>query len=517
MKADLLLAGGAVRTLGRTGLRPLSHLAVGGGRVLAAGGREVLQLSGRGTRVVDLRGGAVLPGFNDPHAHVVYHALSGYGADLTGCRTIAELQRRLRRVGDRLPPGAWLLGRGYSPLELEGGRPPHRSELDAATGDRPCFVDDRGGHSRVANTAALAAAGLGPGSPDPPGGQLGREADGSLDGRLLESAMRLVADHQPPPPFEQRWDGVQRTLRLLASRGITSVGAAVNRGFADDHRVYARLAEAGRLEVRVNEFLSWELLPALRELGFASGGAGALVRFGPVKVFVDGGASSGTAAFRGGSGPPGPWRTPPGELARLVRDANSAGLQVAAHCVGDGAIEAMIEAVEAAQADGPRGLRHRVEHCTFCPPDLQRRLAAAGMVAVMQPLFAPFGRERLAAELGPGSQRHLAAHRDLAAAGVRIAFSSDLPVVPDPNPWAGLAAAVGDPVQPMTRLQALRAYTAGGAWTSFEERVKGTLDAGRLADFQVYDEDPLTLSPEKWTALRPRLVALAGRPVLGSF
>src|SRR5579859_993541 len=273
MKADLILAGGAVRTLGRAGLRPFSHLAVGGGLVLAVGGREVLDLKGPRTRVVELSGAAVLPGFNDPHAHVVYHALSSFGADLTGSRNIAELQRRLRRSAGRLAPGAWLLGRGYSPLELAEARPPHRSELDAVTGDRPCFVDDRGGHSRVANSAALAAAGLGPGSPDPPGGSLGRDPDGSLDGRLLESAMRLVADHQPPPPFEQRWNGVQRTLRLLASRGITSVGAAVNRGFADDHRVYARLVEAGRLRVRVNEFLSWELLPALRELGFASGGA----------------------------------------------------------------------------------------------------------------------------------------------------------------------------------------------------------------------------------------------------
>lgn len=514
MKADLILAGGAVRTLGRSGLKPHANLAVAGGRVLAVGGPEVIDLRGPGTRVVDLAGAAVLPGFNDPHAHVVYHALSSYGADLTGSRSIAEMQRRLGLAAGKLAPGAWLLGRGYSSLELAEGRPPHRAELDAVTGDRPAFVDERGGHSRVANSAALAAAGLGPGSPDPPGGGLGRDPDGSLDGRLLESAMRLVADRQPPPPFEQRWDGVQRTLRLLASRGITSVGAAVNRGFADDHRVYARLAESGRLRVRVNEFLSWELLPALRRLGFASGGAGDLVRFGPVKVFVDGGASSGSAAFRGLDGP---WRTPPAELSELVRDAHAAGLQVAAHCIGDGAIEAMVAAVEAAQAERPRRLRHRVEHCTYCPPDLQRRLAAVGMVAVMQPLFASLGRSRLAAEIGAGAEAHLAAHRDLEVAGVRVAFSSDLPVTPEPSPWPGLAAAVADPLQPLTALQALRAYTVAGAWTSFEEGVKGTLEPGRWADFQVYREDPLALPPSGWPALRPRLVALAGRPVRGSF
>jgi predicted amidohydrolase YtcJ len=513
MKADLILAGGRIRSLGRHGLRPSSHLAVAGGLVVALGGREVMELRGSGTAVVELDGGGVLAGFNDPHAHVVYHALSSYGADLTGSRSIAELQGRLRRVASRLAPGAWLLGRGYSEIELAEGRPPRRAELDEAAGDRPCFVDHRGGHSRVANTAALGAAGLGPASPDPSGGSLGRNPDGSLDGELRETAMRLVADVQPPPPFEQRHAGVQATLRLLASRGITSVGAAVNRGFADDHRVYSMLAEEGRLRVRVNEFLSWELLPALRRLGFATGGAGHLVRFGPVKVFVDGGAGSGTAAFRTGDGP---WRTPPAELSELVMEAQAGGLQVAAHCVGDAAIEAMLEAVEAAQRAHPGRLRHRVEHCTYCPPDLRLRLARAGMVAVMQPLFSSFGRARLAAEIGPGTERDVAAHRDLLEAGVRVAFSSDLPVVPDPDPWAGLAAAVTDVEQPLTPLQALRAYTVAGAWTSFEEDVKGSLEVGRLADFQVYAGDPLELPPSEWPALRPRLVALAGRPVSGS-
>src|SRR4030081_3129205 len=146
MKADLILAGGRIRSLGRRGLRPSSHLAVAGGLVVALGGREVMELGGSSTRVVELDGGGVLPGFNDPHAHVVYHALSSYGADLTGSRNIAELQRRLRRVASRLAPGAWLLGRGYSEIELAEGRPPRRAEVDEATGDRPSFVDHRGGH-----------------------------------------------------------------------------------------------------------------------------------------------------------------------------------------------------------------------------------------------------------------------------------------------------------------------------------------------------------------------------------
>ena len=172
----------------------------------------------------------------------------------------------------------------------------------------------------------------------------------------------------------------------------------------------------------------------------------------------------------------------------------------------------MVTAVEAAQSGRVAG-RHRVEHCTYCPPDLRARLAGAGMAAVMQPLFSSFGRVRLGAEIGPGAERDVAAHRDLLAAGVTVAFSSDLPVVADPNPWPGISAAVTDPEQPLTALQALRAYTVAGAWTSFEEGRKGTLEAGRQADFQVYTRDPLELPPGDWPALRPRLVALAGRPV----
>src|SRR5438105_13050868 len=183
MKADLLLTGGRVRTLGRSGLRVFSHLASGGGLVLSVGGEELLGLKGPKTRVLKLGGAAVLPGFNDPHAHVVYHGLSSFGADLTGSRSIAELQARLRVVANRLRPGEWLLGRGYSEHDLAEGRPPTRAELDAATPDRPAFVGHRGGHARVANPPPRGAAGLRPARPEPPGGPRRRGAGARRVGR----------------------------------------------------------------------------------------------------------------------------------------------------------------------------------------------------------------------------------------------------------------------------------------------------------------------------------------------
>jgi predicted amidohydrolase YtcJ len=511
-RPSLILAGGRIRTLGRSGLKVHSHLAVEAGRVLAVGGVEVMGLAGRGSRVLSLRGAWVLPGFNDAHAHVVYFGLTSFGANLEGSRSIAEMQRRLARAAARMPAGEWLIGRGYSSPELEEGRPPTRWELDTAVGRRPAYIDERGGHSRVASTAALELAGISAGSADPPGGSIGRDGSGLPDGRLAESAMRLVADHQPPPDLDRRKLGILRCQRLLLSRGVTSVGAAVNRGFADDLRAFQELAASGRLRLRVNEFLSWELLKAASSLGLRASYGHDQVRAGPIKVFVDGGAAAGAVALRGS---PDHWRTPPTELRELVARASAAGLQVAAHAIGDAAIEAMCDAVESA---GPAalGLRHRVEHCTACPPDLQARLARLGMVAVMQPLFRSYAQGAGALAFGKGLAPHLAAHASLIRAGVRVAFSSDLPVTPEPSPWLGLAAAVAGGPESLSLLAALRAYTSAGAWASFEEAGKGVLEPGLLADLQIYEEDPLAQPPSYWQRLRPVAVLVGGVPAFGS-
>ena len=510
MQADLILARGLVRPLGGQGLRPSTHLAIAGGRVLAVGGAEVMGLRGSRTRVVQLRGAAVLPGFNDAHAHVVYHGLTRFGADLGAVTDIAGIVDKLRVHALRLGPGEWQQGMGYRSSTLAEKRPPHRRELDRATGARPAFVDERGGHSRVANSAALAAARITAETADPPGGRIGRDPDGLPNGLLQESAMRLVADVQPPPTRRRRSQAILLAQKLLVSRGITSVGAAVNRGFADDLFCYERLALDGALRMRVNEFLSWELLEAASHLGARAGFGGDMVRTGPIKVFIDGGAER--VVMRSGGGGSGAfWRTPPDELNDLVQRATGAGLQVAAHAIGDGAIAAMCDAVAAA---GGTHLRHRVEHCTICPRDLRRRLARLRMVAVMQPLAA------LAPRMAPGlfpvlNRADLAPHRPLLHAGVQVAFSSDLPVSPDPNPWVGIRAAVEDGVNGMTVLEALRAYTAGGAYASFEETVKGTLEPGRLADLQVYESDPLSVPMTSWHRLRPQAVLLGGAVVFG--
>ncbi len=216
--------------------------------------------------------------------------------------------------------------------------------------------------------------------------------------------------------------------------------------------------------------------------------------------------SASTSSFRG--------RTTPEELRDIVARATAAGLQVAAHAIGDAAIEAMCDAVEGAHGEH---MRHRVEHCTICPPDLQARLAQLGMVAVMQPMAARFGRVASTIFFPVRDRTHLAPHRGLLRAKVPVAFSSDLPVSPDPNPWPGIRVAVDDQINGISLLAALRAYTSGGAYASFEENAKGTLEPGMLADLQVYSGDPLDGGAEvMWDELRPRAVVLGGEVVSGS-
>ena len=233
-----------------------------------------------------------------------------------------------------------------------------------------------------------------------------------------------------------------------------------------------------------------------------------MLRAGPVKVFVDGGAER--VATRSGGGV---WRTTPEELRDLVARATAPGLQVAAHAIGDAAIEAMCDAVEAAHGESSRGIGSSTARSAPRLTGAPREAGHGRGHAADGRAIRPRGVDHLL----PGPRpHHLAPHRGLLRAGVPVAFSSDLPVSPDPNPWPGIRVAVDDQVNGISMLAALRAYTAGGAYSSFEENVKGTLEPGMLADLQVYRGDPLEDDDVRWEELRPRAVVLGGAVVFGS-
>ncbi|MHB8573375.1 MAG: amidohydrolase [Candidatus Dormibacteria bacterium] len=491
------------------------HLAIRGGRALAVGGAEVAALVGPGATRLDLPGLCVLPGFDDAHCHPVYEGLSEAGADLRDCRNLDEVGRRMREAAGATP--GWVTGRGLPPLVM--AEHPSADHLEAWIPGRPAFIDTADGHLRIANHTALAAAGIDATTPDPAGGTIGRTPAGGLDGVLGETAMRLVVAVMPPPALAARMDAVARVADRMLRLGITTFGAVVNRGFADDLRCFRLLQAAGRLRQRVVAMLSVDQLDAALEAGIRTGLGDQRLSIGAVKVFVDGSMPALTAATRHYLSPDArpSWRTTGDELQDLALRAHPAGLQLAFHAVGEMAVEAVAAAFEQlGPAAGVERMRHRVEHCSLCPPPLAARLGRLGMVGVMQPGFLAPGAGG-GQWLDPDAMTMLLPLRTLARAGVTLALSSDSPVTPDPDPWVAVSGAVAHlgpgSGEGLELTDALRAHTLGGARASHQEGWRGTLAAGRVADFCAWPLDPFRAGPAALRGRRPEVVAIGGQVI----
>jgi predicted amidohydrolase YtcJ len=515
--ADTIVLGGRIRA--RASAATHSHLALRAGRVSALGGRELLAERGPGTEVIDLAGGTLLPGFHDAHTHVVYEAIMLAGLDLGSVRSLADLVGMVRARAGAQPPGTWLTGSGWMELAFTEGRVPQRQDLDLAAPDHLVVLDRLDGHLRAVNSAALRRAGITRTTLDPPGGRIDRDAAGEPTGILRDTAMRLVAEHLPPTPLAARKAGIRQVLEAAVRRGVTSVTAAVGRAFTDDVRAYADLYSEDALPTRVTMMLGRDHLEAALASGLRSGFGDHWLRFGPLKVFVDGNFPAGTARLSGLGGS-GLWRTPPDELSALVARAHAAGWAVAMHAIGDAAVGAALDAVEAAQAGVPSVPPHRVEHGSLCPPPEAARAARLGVAFCVQPGVLAVSSRTLLEDLTPEQHESLLPYASLRRAGVTLAFSSDAPFTRSSDPLVAVAAAVrrrnadGDPVGASEALSletAWQAATRGGAVAAGESAWKGTLEVGQVADFVAYAQDPWALDPASLPGLRPLLVGVGGR------
>jgi predicted amidohydrolase YtcJ len=519
MVADTIVLGGRIRA--RASAETHSHLALRAGRVSALGGREVLAWRGPSTEVIDLQGGTLLPGFHDAHTHVVYEAimLTGLNVGAEHVRSLADLVAMVRTRAAAQPPGTWLTGSGWTEHAFSEGRVPHRLDLDQAAPDHLVVLDRLDGHLRAVNSAALRRAGITRATLDPPGGRIDRDATGEPTGILRDTAMRLVAEHMPPAPLAARKAGIRQVLEAALRRGVTSVTAAVGRAFTDDVRAYADLYSEDALPTRVTMMLGRDHLEEALACGLRSGFGDHWLRFGPLKVFVDGNFPAGTARLSGLGGS-GLWRTPPDELRALVAQAQAAGWAVAMHAIGDAAVGAALDAVEAAQAGAPSVLPHRVEHGSLCPPLEVARAARLGVAFCVQPGVLHVSNRKLLAALTPVQRRSLLPYASLHRAGVTLAFSSDAPFTRSADPLVAVAAAVcrrnadGDPVGASEALSletAWQAATWGGAVAARESAWKGTLEVGQVGDFVAYGQDPWRLDPASLPGLPPLLVGVGGR------
>jgi len=529
-RADRVFLNGNVWT--GDAARPRAQaLAVRGPTLLAVGtNAEVRKTAEKLTEVVDLRGRFVVPGFNDAHLHF----LAVKGLELDGAETLEEVRSRLSAYARAHPDEPWITGRGWGHAAFPGAAP-NKTHLDAVVADRAVLLVDRDGHSALANSVALAVAGITRLAKDPPNGVIVRDANGDPTGLLKEAAVGLVGRLVPRPSEEERYQTLVRLLDRAASHGLTSVQNASFPG--DDWPVYERVRQERGLKVRFSFAVPFREGATATELaeykGLRHRHRGPLVKFGAAKGTLDGTVDARTAAFLepyrgGGTGLP-MWTQEALNEAAALYDRE--GIQIQLHAVGDRAIRMALDAFEhAARVNGTSGRRHRIEHAEVPHPADLPRFKALGVVASTQARFANPDRttlENYAVLLGPERTSRANAFARFDEAGVVQAFGSDWPVFPM-EPLKGLYCAVarmtpeGTPPggwHPENRISAeaaLRHFTADAAFANFDEGVKGTLVPGKLADFVVLSEDVLKPPAERLLKARVLLTVLGGRDTFRS-
>jgi predicted amidohydrolase YtcJ len=512
-------------------------IVVRGDRLLHVGGaREAAQAAGPAHEVVDLGGGLVVPGFVDAHAHVLMAGEARLRAHLADAADLPEIQRRVRRWAEDHPDAPRVLGQGWLFSAIPGGRPT-RQMLDAVCPDRPVYLDANDYHSVWVNTRALAELGIDADTPDPVGGTIARDPEtGEPTGHIDETAMHLLVY-----PFlaatrtdEERDDHLAAAVSAYTATGVTGVVDMAMEPYGLAAMV--RAERAGRLPLRVvgHWFMNREgdlddhLARVAEAARLARDHRSPWLRMTGVKFVVDGVIDGCTAAlsapYAGGELPEPIWDHD--ALAPVVAAADAAGLQIAMHAIGDKAARIALDALEhATRVNGPRVRRHRIEHMEYIDPRDVPRLARLGVTASMQPVHAdPAIQENWRAMLGDERIERGYPWPEFTAAGARLAFGSDAPTAPH-SPLANLYIAATrrsavDPDLPpnvprfaLPLADALRHATYDAAWSCFAEQERGSLAAGRLADFAVLDRDPFTEGVDSLLDARVTLTVAAGREV----
>ncbi|CAA9350804.1 MAG: Exoenzymes regulatory protein AepA in lipid-linked oligosaccharide synthesis cluster [uncultured Gemmatimonadaceae bacterium] len=501
-------------------------VAVRGERIAAVGSSaEVRKLARGGARVVDARGQMLVPGFVDAHVHFVDGGFRLASVQLRDARTPAEFVARIKAFAATVPAGTWITGGDWD-HENWGGELPRRDWVDSVTPDHPVWVSRLDGHMALANTAALRAGGVTRATADVAGGTVVRGAGGEPTGVLKDNAQALVgrAVPAPAPALEDR--ALAAAMRHVAAQGVTSVH---HMGSWRDLETFERAHQAGRLATRIYAAVPIDSWERLRDRVARRGRGDAWLRVGGLKGFVDGSLGSHTAAmlapFADAPGDAGLLVSTPADLYAWTRGADAAGLQLLVHAIGDRAIRTQLDVfARVAREHGPRDRRFRIEHAQHVAPDDIPRFAALGVIASMQPYHAIDDGRWAEKVIGAERARTTYAFRSLRDAGARLAFGSDWFVAP-PTPLEGIYAAVTRrtldgahpggwvPEQRIGVEDALRAYTAGGAYASFEEAEKGTLERGKLADFVLVDRDLTRVAPESLRDARVVLTVVGGRVV----
>lgn len=483
----------------------------------------------KGTEVIDLGGKALLPGFIDSHNHFGQMAMAKLGLDLgpaAGVKSIPVLQDRLKIYAREIPVNdQWINGSGYDETQLAEGRHPNRWDIDQAIADHPVIIMHLSGHIAVLNSKALEIIGIDKDSPVPRAGRYGRDEQGDLDGvfygeafwRLTEFYPRLV----PPPSTEDICQGMIALGKDYLAEGITSVGDAVV--YPWTFRAYQTLRKQNRLPVRITAYIRDSFFGDLAKTGLISGFGDKYLKIGGVKFFVDGSMSAGTAAV---SNSPGynqhMFFKTPNEIIDLTERIMGAGFQVAAHANGDIAINMLLDAVEAALARHPLDdHRCRIEHCSVVDRDIIARIQKTGALPTLFAPMAWYHGDKIKKAVDPHRENNIFAFKSLLEAGIPVSAHTDYPA----NPYApryGLYSQVSRTTrdshspfgleQRISVLDALRTWTINGAFATFDENVKGSIEPGKLADLVVLEQDPRLVKTEELKDLKV-LMTVVGRDI----
>ncbi|HEX2194633.1 MAG TPA: amidohydrolase [Candidatus Limnocylindria bacterium] len=507
-RADLVVVGASLEAIaGRTG--PADWLAVRDGRIVAIGSRaDVRSHVGPRTEVLELHGETVLPGFQDAHVHPISAGLLADRCDLHDLTDASAYVDAVRRYASAHPDREWILGGGWSLTAFPRGEPP-RELLDEAVGDRPALLESNDGHVAWASSRALSAAGIGPGTPDPPDGRIARDEAGAPAGALIDGAALLVEPHVPEPSHAELLAGLRTAQAQLHAWGVTAWQDA--HGDAATLAAYRDAASTGWLTARVTAAQWWERGEGMEQLErFEDERARSSI--GPlkadnVKLMLDGILESRTAYMvdpYAGTDERGVPFIEPGLLRQAVAELDRCGFAAHFHAIGDGAVRLALDAVEEARRrNGPSGGRHHASHLEVVHPEDVARFAALDVTANIQPFWAADDdqmRQLRIPAVGPGRVKWQYVFRSLRDAGARLAGGSDWPVTTG-NPLLEMEVAVRrvapdardtPPFVPEERLtleDALAAFTIGSAYVNGLDAETGTLEAGKRADLVVMDRD----------------------------
>ena len=528
--ADLVITHAKVWTVDKS--HPTAEaVAVLGHRIVAVGSdAEIAGWRGPSTRVIDAGGKLLLPGFNDAHLHFVEGGFQLGNVQLNDAASTHEFVRRMRERVRQNAKGEWILGGDWDETKWTPPQLPTKDLIDPFTPDIPVLISRYDGHSVLANSAALRLAGISANTPDPPGGVIVRDSQGSPTGVLRDAAMDLAARAVPPPSHEQELQAVKRALALAASLGVTSV-QHMNPEYADI-AAYAELLEKGELTTRIYAAPLITGVDDQIKIGIRRGFGSPFLRIGAVKAYADGSLGSHTAYFFDGFlDQPGNRGLLSDEMQplSLMRDrmmkADAAGLQICTHAIGDEAISSVLDLyAEIIQAHGESDRRFRIEHAQHMAAKDFDRFARLHVIASMQPYHAIDDGRWAEGRIGRDRASRSYAWRTFLDHGVRLAFGTDWPVAPL-NPLLGIYAAVTRatldgknptgwfPEQKITVAEAVEAYTAGSAYAEFQERDKGSIAPGKLADMVLLSEDIFTIPPEKLPEVKVVITIIAGKLV----